>query len=47
MDRKFNGLMKVLNEITYEHKYLEKEEAQGSIKGPEPWLSALRKKTLI
>ena len=47
MDWKFNGLMKELNEITYEHKYLETEEAQGSIKGPEPWLSAHRKKTLI
>ena len=32
MDRKFDSLMKVLDEITYEHKYLEKEEVQGSSK---------------
>ena len=32
MDRKFDGLMKVLNEIIYKHKYLEKEEVQGSSK---------------
>ena len=32
MNRKFDGLMKVLDEITYEDKYLEKEEVQGSSK---------------
>ena len=32
MDRKFDGLMKVLDEMTYEHKYLEKEKVQGSSK---------------
>ena len=32
MDRKFDGLTKVLDKILYEHKYLEKEEVQGSSK---------------
>ena len=32
MDRKFDNLMKVLDEITYKRKYLEKEEVQGSSK---------------
>ena len=32
VDRKFEGLMKVLVEITYKHKYLEKEEVQGNSK---------------
>ena len=32
MDGKFDGLMKVLHEIAYEHKYHEKEEVQGSSK---------------
>ena len=32
MDRTFDGLTKVLDKILYEHKYLEKEEVQGSSK---------------
>ena len=30
MDRKFDGLIKVLNEMTSEHKYLEIGDVQGS-----------------
>ena len=30
MGRKLEGLMKALNGATYKHKYLEKEEVQGS-----------------
>ena len=49
IDRKFvDEFMKVLDEITYKHKYLEKEEVQGqkivTVKGPEPRLSAEEKK---
>ena len=32
MGRKLEGSMKALNEATYKHKYLEKEEVQGSSK---------------
>ena len=52
MDRKFvDDFMKVLDEITYKHKYLEKEEVQGqkivTVKGPEPRLSAEEKKPWV
>ena len=49
VDRKFEGLMKVLVKITYKQKYLKKEEVQGSSKragtwvecpqGKQPWVS--------
>ena len=32
MDKKLESLMKVLDEITYQHKYIEKEDVQGSSK---------------
>ena len=32
MDRKFDDLMKVLDEITFEHMYLQREEVQDSSK---------------
>ena len=46
MDRKFDGLMKVLDEINYEHKYLEKEEVQGSVKRPRTLVECPTKTTL-
>ena len=46
MDRKLEGLMKVLNEITYKHKYLEKEEVQGSRKRARTSVECPRKTTL-
>ena len=43
MDRKFDGWMKVLDEITYKHKYLEKVDVQNqkiaTVKVPQPRLS--------
>ena len=46
MDQKFEGLMKVLDEITYERKYLEKEEVQGSSKRARTSVECPRKTTL-
>ena len=46
MDRKFDGLMKVLDERNYEHKYLEKEEVQGSGKRPRTLVECPTKTTL-
>ena len=46
MDRKFDSLMKVLDEITYELKYLEKEEVQGSSKRGRTSVECQRKTTL-
>ena len=46
MDQKFDGLMKVLDEITYERKYLEKEEVQGSSKRERTSAECPRKTTL-
>ena len=36
---KFVGFMKKLEEITYEHKYLERAKHKAERKDPEPWLS--------
>ena len=46
MDRKFDGLMKLLDERNYEHKYLEKEEVQGSGKRPRTLVECPTKTTL-
>ena len=45
MDRRFEGLMKVLREITYKHKYLEKEEVQGTRKRASTSVECQRKTT--
>lgn len=44
MDREFVGLMKVLKEITSEHKDLERMNHKATGKGPELWLSAQKLK---
>ena len=40
LDMKFVGFMKELEEITYEHRYLERAKHKAARKDPEPWLSA-------
>ena len=46
MGRKLESLMKVLDEITYEHKYIEKEDVQGSSKRARTSVECPRKTTL-
>lgn len=38
MDRTFNNFMKLFEEVAFEHKYLEKREAQGSSKRTRNWI---------
>ena len=51
MDRKFDGWMKVLDEITYKHKYLEKVDVQNqkiaTVKVPQPRLSGQGKQLWV
>ena len=42
MDRKFEGLMKVQEEMTSKYKYLEEGKLKVAAKGPELNLSAQR-----
>ena len=46
MDRKLEDLMKVLNEITYKHNYLENKEVQGSSRTARALVKCPRKTTL-
>ena len=47
MDRKCKGLMKVPDDITYEHKYLERRMYMAAAKKPEPRLSAQGKQPWV
>ena len=46
MDRKFDDLIKVLDEITYKHMYREREEVQDSSKTVRTSVECPRKTTL-
>ena len=46
MDRKFDDLIKVLDETTYEHIYLQREEVQDSSKRVKTSVECPRKTTL-
>ena len=45
INRKLEGSMKILNEVTYEHKYLEKDDAQGSSRRTRTSVECPRKTT--